>query len=69
MNFQNQGDATAVSMAAGKTTEWVEQSSYTIVTVGATGPSRKAHLGRPSSRQYVMMMKPEEAILQVTGMR
>ena len=26
MNFQNQEDATAVSMAAGKTTEWVEQS-------------------------------------------
>ena len=28
MNFQNQDDALAVSLAAGKTTEWVEQSSY-----------------------------------------
>jgi hypothetical protein len=69
MNFQNQEDATAVSMAAGKTTEWIEQSSYT---------HRHGRRDRSVSKVPVsvdllpvntlMMMKPEEAILQVTGM-
>ncbi len=69
MNFQNQEDATAVSIAAGKTTEWVEQSSYS---------HRHGRRQRSISRVPVsvdllpvntlMMMKPEEAILQVTGM-
>ncbi|MCQ1768126.1 type IV secretory system conjugative DNA transfer family protein [Neorhizobium galegae] len=69
MNFQNQDDATAVSLAAGKTTEWVEQSSYS---------HRHGRRQRSVSKMPVavdllpvntlMMMKPEEAILQVTGM-
>ncbi|TIV60214.1 type IV secretory system conjugative DNA transfer family protein [Mesorhizobium sp.] len=69
MNFQNQEDASAVSMAAGKTTEWIEQSSYT---------HRHGRRDRSVSKVPVsvdllpvntlMMMKPEEAILQVTGM-
>ena len=69
MNFQNQDDATAVSLAAGKTTEWVEQSSYS---------HRHGRRQRSVSKVPVavdllpvntlMMMKPEEAILQVTGM-
>lgn len=69
MNFQNQEDATAVSMAAGKTTEWIEQSSYT---------HRHGRRDRSVSKvpvsvdllpvNILMMMKPEEAILQVTGM-
>lgn len=69
MNFQNQEDAAAVSMAAGKTTEWIEQSSYT---------HRHGRRDRSVSKVPVsvdllpvntlMMMKPEEAILQVTGM-
>lgn len=69
MNFQNQEDASAVSMAAGKTTEWVEQSSYS---------HRHGRRQRSISKVPVcvdllpvntlMMMKPEEAILQVTGM-
>ncbi|MFC0808916.1 type IV secretory system conjugative DNA transfer family protein [Ensifer sp. P24N7] len=69
MNFQNQEDAAAVSMAAGKTTEWIEQSSYT---------HRHGRRDRSVSKVPVsvdllpvntlMMMKPEEAILHVTGM-
>ncbi|MFA1676889.1 type IV secretory system conjugative DNA transfer family protein [Rhizobium mongolense] len=69
MNFQNQEDAAAVSMAGGKTTEWIEQSSYT---------HRHGRRDRSVSKVPVsvdllpvntlMMMKPEEAILQVTGM-
>ncbi len=69
MNFQNEEDARAVSMAAGKTTEWVEQSSYS---------HRHGRRQRSISKVPVavdllpvdtlMMMKPEEAILQVTGM-
>ncbi|WFS69568.1 type IV secretory system conjugative DNA transfer family protein (plasmid) [Agrobacterium leguminum] len=69
MNFQNQEDASAVSMAAGKTTEWIDQSSYT---------HRHGRRDRSVSKVPVsvdllpvntlMMMKPEEAILQVTGM-
>ncbi|MET2832261.1 type IV secretory system conjugative DNA transfer family protein [Mesorhizobium shangrilense] len=69
MNFQNQEDATAVSIAAGKTTGWIDQSSYT---------HRHGRRDRSVSKVPVavdllpvntlMMMKPEEAILQVTGM-
>ncbi|MBB3659921.1 type IV secretory pathway TraG/TraD family ATPase VirD4 [Rhizobium sp. BK650] len=69
MNFQNPEDAAAVSAAAGRTTEWVEQSSYS---------HRHGRRQRSISKVPVpvdllpvntlMMMKPEEAILQVTGM-
>src|ERR1051325_4176554 len=69
MNFQNQEDATAVSMAAGKTTEWVEQSSYSH----RRGRRQRSVSKVPVSVDLLpvntlMMMKPEEAILQVTGM-
>ncbi|MBX5204016.1 type IV secretory system conjugative DNA transfer family protein [Rhizobium sp. NZLR1] len=69
MNFQNQEDATAVSMAAGKTTEWVEQSSYSH----RHGRRQRSISKMPVSVDLLpvntlMMMKPEEAILQVTGM-
>ncbi|MHC2567753.1 type IV secretory system conjugative DNA transfer family protein [Rhizobium leguminosarum] len=69
MNFQNQEDATAVSMAAGKTTEWVEQSSYSH----RHGRRQRSISKVPVSVDLLpvntlMMMKPEEAILQVTGM-
>ena len=69
MNFQNQEDATAVSMAAGRTTEWVEQSSYTH----RHGRRDRSIAKVPVSVDLLpvntlMMMKPEEAILQVTGM-
>ncbi|NKL83543.1 type IV secretory system conjugative DNA transfer family protein [Rhizobium leguminosarum] len=69
MNFQNQEDATAVSMAAGKTTEWVEQSSYSH----RHGRRQRSISQVPVSVDLLpvntlMMMKPEEAILQVTGM-
>ncbi|OWK25197.1 hypothetical protein AJ87_12915 [Rhizobium yanglingense] len=69
MNFQNQEDATAVSMAAGRTTEWVEQSSYTH----RHGRRDRSIAKVPISVDLLpvntlMMMKPEEAILQVTGM-
>lgn len=69
MNFQNHEDATAVSATAGKTTGWIDQSSYT---------HRHGRRDRSVSKVPVaidllpvntlMMMKPEEAILQVTGM-
>ena len=69
MNFQNQDDAAAVSMAAGKTTEWVEQSSYSH----RHGRRQRSISKVPVSVDLLpvntlMMMKPEEAILQVTGM-
>lgn len=69
MNFQNQDDATAVSMAAGKTTEWVEQSSYSH----RHGRRQRSISKVPVSvdllpMSTLMTMKPEEAILQVTGM-
>ena len=69
MNFQNQEDAMAVSMAAGKTTEWIEQSSYTY----RHGRRQRSISKVPISVDLLpvntlMMMKPEEAILQVTGM-
>lgn len=69
MNFQNQDDATAVSLAAGKTTEWVEQSSYSH----RHGRRQRSISKVPVSVDLLpvntlMMMKPEEAILQVTGM-
>lgn len=69
MNFQNQEDAAAVSMAAGKTTEWVEQSSYSH----RHGRRQRSISKMPVSVDLLpvntlMMMKPEEAILQVTGM-
>ncbi|NNH41812.1 type IV secretory system conjugative DNA transfer family protein [Rhizobium laguerreae] len=69
MNFQNQEDAAAVSMAAGKTTEWVEQSSYSH----RHGRRQRSISKVPVSVDLLpvntlMMMKPEEAILQVTGM-
>ncbi|WP_313200144.1 type IV secretory system conjugative DNA transfer family protein [Rhizobium sp.] len=69
MNFQNQEDATAVSIAAGKTTEWVEQSSYSH----RHGRRQRSISKVPVSVDLLpvntlMMMKPEEAILQVTGM-
>ncbi|WP_049730567.1 type IV secretory system conjugative DNA transfer family protein [Rhizobium ecuadorense] len=69
MNFQSQEDATAVSMAAGKTTEWVEQSSYSH----RHGRRQRSISKVPVSVDLLpvntlMMMKPEEAILQVTGM-
>ncbi|MBY5412823.1 type IV secretory system conjugative DNA transfer family protein [Rhizobium leguminosarum] len=69
MNFQNQEDATAVSMAAGRTTEWVEQSSYTH----RHGRRDRSIVKVPVSVDLLpvntlMTMKPEEAILQVTGM-
>ncbi|QKK27895.1 type IV secretory system conjugative DNA transfer family protein [Rhizobium hidalgonense] len=69
MNFQNQEDARAVSMAAGKTTEWVEQSSYSH----RHGRRQRSISKVPVSVDLLpvntlMMMKPEEAILQVTGM-
>lgn len=69
MNFQNQEDATAVSMAAGKTTEWIEQSSYSH----RHGRRQRSISKVPVSVDLLpvntlMMMKPEEAILQVTGM-
>ncbi len=69
MNFQNQEDATAVSLAAGKTTEWVEQSSYSH----RHGRRQRSISKVPVSVDLLpvntlMMMKPEEAILQVTGM-
>ncbi|TBB14965.1 type IV secretory system conjugative DNA transfer family protein (plasmid) [Rhizobium ruizarguesonis] len=69
MNFQNQEDATAVSMAAGKTTEWVEQSSYSH----RHGRRQRSISKVPVSVDLLpvdtlIMMKPEEAILQVTGM-
>ncbi|MGZ2452685.1 MULTISPECIES: type IV secretory system conjugative DNA transfer family protein [Rhizobium] len=69
MNFQNQEDATAVSMAAGKTTEWVEQSSYSH----RHGRRQRSISKVPVSVDLLpvntlMLMKPEEAILQVTGM-
>lgn len=69
MNFQNQDDAMAVSLAAGKTTEWVEQSSYSY----RHGRRQRSISKVPVSVDLLpvntlMMMKPEEAILQVTGM-
>lgn len=69
MNFQNQDDAAAVSTAAGKTTEWVEQSSYSH----RHGRRQRSISKVPVSVDLLpvntlMMMKPEEAILQVTGM-
>ncbi|ACI59591.1 TRAG family protein (plasmid) [Rhizobium leguminosarum bv. trifolii WSM2304] len=69
MNFQNQEDATAVSLAAGKTTEWVEQSSYSH----RHGRRQRSISKVPVSVDLLpvntlIMMKPEEAILQVTGM-
>ncbi|UIY31822.1 type IV secretory system conjugative DNA transfer family protein (plasmid) [Neorhizobium galegae] len=69
MNFQNQEDAAAVSAAAGKTTEWVEQSSYSH----RHGRRQRSISKVPVSVDLLpintlMMMKPEEAILQVTGM-
>ncbi|NNG73229.1 type IV secretory system conjugative DNA transfer family protein [Rhizobium laguerreae] len=69
MNFQNQEDATAVSMAAGKTTEWVEQSSYSH----RHGRRQRSISKVPVSVDLLpvntlMTMKPEDAILQVTGM-
>lgn len=69
MNFQNQEDATAVSMAAGKTTEWIEQSSYSH----RHGRRQRSISKVPVSVDLLpvntlMMMKPEEAILQLTGM-
>ncbi|MBN8931554.1 MAG: type IV secretory system conjugative DNA transfer family protein, partial [Rhizobium pusense] len=69
MNFQNQDDALAVSLAAGKTTEWVEQSSYSY----RHGRRQRSISKVPVSVDLLpvnalMMMKPEEAILQVTGM-
>lgn len=69
MNFQNQEDAAAVSMAAGKTTEWVEQSSYSH----RHGRRQRSISKVPVSVDLLpvntlMMMKPEEAILQITGM-
>ncbi len=69
MNFQNQEDATAVSLAAGKTTEWIEQSSYSH----RHGRRQRSISKVPVSVDLLpvntlMMMKPEEAILQVTGM-
>ena len=69
MNFQNPEDATAVSLAAGKTTEWVEQSSYSH----RHGRRQRSISKVPVSVDLLpvntlMMMKPEEAILQVTGM-
>jgi len=69
MNFQNLDDATAVSLAAGKTTEWVEQSSYSH----RHGRRQRSISKVPVSVDLLpvntlMMMKPEEAILQVTGM-
>ena len=69
MNFQNQEDAAAVSAAAGRTTEWVEQSSYSH----RHGRRHRSISKVPVSVDLLpvntlMMMKPEEAILQVTGM-
>lgn len=69
MNFQNPEDATAVSLVAGKTTEWVEQSSYSH----RHGRRQRSISKVPVSVDLLpvntlMMMKPEEAILQVTGM-
>ncbi|CDZ40260.1 VirD4 type IV secretion protein [Neorhizobium galegae bv. officinalis] len=69
MNFQNQEDAAAVSAAAGKTTEWIEQSSYSH----RHGRRQRSISNVPVSVDLLpvntlMMMKPEEAILQVTGM-
>lgn len=69
MNFQNQDDALAVSLAAGKTTEWIEQSSYSY----RHGRRQRSISKVPVSVDLLsvntlMMMKPEEAILQVTGM-
>ncbi|WP_425964284.1 type IV secretory system conjugative DNA transfer family protein [Rhizobium nepotum] len=69
MNFQNQDDAMAVSLAAGKTTEWIEQSSYSH----RHGRRQRSISKVPVSVDLLpvntlMMMKPEEAILQVTGM-
>lgn len=69
MNFQNQEDAAAVSAAAGRTTEWVEQSSYSH----RHGRRQRSISKVPVSVDLLpvntlMMMKPEEAILQVTGM-
>jgi len=69
MNFQNQEDAAAVSAAAGRTTEWVEQSSYSH----RHGRRQRSISKMPVSVDLLpvntlMMMKPEEAILQVTGM-
>ncbi|OOO27792.1 conjugal transfer protein TraG [Agrobacterium salinitolerans] len=69
MNFQNQEDAAAVSGAAGRTTEWVEQSSYSH----RHGRRQRSISKVPVSVDLLpvntlMMMKPEEAILQVTGM-
>jgi predicted DNA-binding WGR domain protein len=69
MNFQNQDDAMAVSLAAGKTTEWVEQSSYSH----RHGRRQRSISKVPMSVDLLplntlMMTKPEEAILQVTGM-
>ncbi|MEN0117805.1 MAG: type IV secretory system conjugative DNA transfer family protein [Agrobacterium cavarae] len=69
MNFQNQEDAAAVSAAAGRTTEWIEQSSYSH----RHGRRQRSISKVPVSVDLLpvntlMMMKPEEAILQVTGM-
>ncbi len=69
MNFQNQEDATTVSLAAGKTTEWVEQSSYSH----RHGRRQRSISKVPVSVDLLsvntlMTMKPEEAVLQVTGM-
>ncbi|MBY5774838.1 type IV secretory system conjugative DNA transfer family protein [Rhizobium leguminosarum] len=69
MNFQNQEDAAAVSLAAGRTTGWVEQSSYSH----RHGRRQRSISKVPVSVDLLpvntlMMMKPEEAILQVTGM-
>ncbi|MGR9363598.1 type IV secretory system conjugative DNA transfer family protein (plasmid) [Rhizobium leguminosarum] len=69
MNFQNQEDAAAVSAAAGRTTEWVEQSSYSH----RHGRRQRSISKVPVSVDLLpvntlMMMKPEEAILQVIGM-
>jgi type IV secretion system protein VirD4 len=69
MNFQNVEDAQAVSTIAGVTTEYVNQPSYSY---------RHGRRDRGGSRMplrvellpvhALMQMKPEEAILQVTGM-
>jgi len=69
MNFQNQEDATASRWPLAKTTEWVEQSSYTH-RHGRREPVRRESAISVDLLPVntLMMMKPEEAILQVTGM-
>ncbi|MGP4670174.1 type IV secretory system conjugative DNA transfer family protein [Agrobacterium pusense] len=69
MNFQNQDDALAVSLAAGKTTEWIEQSSYSYRHGGRQRSISKVPVSVDLLPvNTLMMLKPEEAILQVTGM-